>query len=298
MSSSPILVLGDIPENNLEIKNAFVVFDAMDHKTVFARRVVVMDAFSPFSTWRVPGRIQAMEETTHPYLGRCERGGKFFMLLPRMLLHKLARSGNISNIKLISRFDEFSAEPCDKGGQSSTESTRDAPAGLKMSKRGPFELTMVQLGELSNGRQAFESADVDPGNARTLNMLQNPKKRLRHIRPRDELPRGIITEFVPELPFAEEEKKCLTTSKTSRRKATAGPSGMTSEHWKPVLDTLQVLQVLLQLGKLSGIETPNSISSATRQRRFSSLQKPMEMFAESLLGTHWDGWWLARQFNY
>ena len=44
----------------------------------------------------------AMEEATQPDLRRSER-------LPRMLLHRPGRGGNISKTKLTSRFDDFSA---------------------------------------------------------------------------------------------------------------------------------------------------------------------------------------------
>ena len=103
-----------------------------------------------------------------------------------------------------------------------------------------------------------------PGIERTLNMLRDPRKRPTHTRPGDELPRG-ITEFVPELPFDLDEKKFLTNSRSSRRGAAGGPSGTTSEHLTPVLDTLQDAQLLYKLGEqLSRAQAPSSIASAIR----------------------------------
>ena len=111
------------------------------------------------------------------------------------------------------------------------------------------------MGELSSGRQALEGADLAPGNDWTLATLQDPSKHPPRIRLGDELP---VTEFAPEIPFEVDEKKFLTNLRTSRRGAAAGPSGMTTEHLRLVLDTVQDAQLLFKLGeKLSRAETNN-----------------------------------------
>ena len=84
-------------------------------------------------------------------------------------------------------------------------------------------------------------------------------------------PRG-ITEFVPELPFDLDEKKFLTNLRSSRRGAAGGPSGMTSEHLRPVLDTLQDAQLLSKMGEqLSRAQAPSSIATLGT---ITALQKP------------------------
>ena len=68
------------------------------------------DAVSHFPRGAHRGAMRiAMEEATQPDLRRSERGWKLFMLLPRMLLHRPGRRGNVSKTKLTSRFDDFSA---------------------------------------------------------------------------------------------------------------------------------------------------------------------------------------------
>ena len=49
-----------------------------------------------------------MEEALHPLEARRTRGWKLFLLLPRMLLHRPPRGGNIPKRKLAQRFDDFS----------------------------------------------------------------------------------------------------------------------------------------------------------------------------------------------
>ena len=125
-------------------------------------------------------------------------------------------------------------------------------------RRAAQALTLVQIGELSSGHQALEGVDVALGTERTLNMLRDPR-------------RG-ITKFFPELPF---NKKFLTNLRSSRRGDAGGPSSMTSEHLKPVLDTLQDAQLLFKMGEqLSRAQAPSSIASAIRFGTITAFQKP------------------------
>ena len=79
------------------------------------------------------------------------------------------------------------------------------------------------MGELSSGRQAL----LRHANEQTLNSLRDPKRR---PRPR----RGL--EHQPAIPFELEEFLFVVNLRTSRRGAVAGPSGMTSDHLRPLLD--------------------------------------------------------------
>ena len=75
-----------------------MALDAVDLGTMFARESSGDEVRSPFSAWRVSRRHED-----------CDGGWKLFLLLPRMLLHRPGRGGNISKTKLTSRFDDFSA---------------------------------------------------------------------------------------------------------------------------------------------------------------------------------------------
>ena len=135
-----------------------------------------------------------MEEATQPDKRRSERRWKLFLLLPRMLLHRPGRGGNISKTKLTSRFDDFSAgrwdvlisasEACDIGAiVDRARRRRHRRLGDDVKRGAARALTLVQLGELSSGRQALEGADVAPGTERTLNMLRSEETT--HTRPGD-----------------------------------------------------------------------------------------------------------------
>ena len=79
----------------------------------------------------------------------------------------------------------------------------------------------------------------------------------------------------PEIPFELDEKKFSTNLRTSRRGAAAGPSGMTTEHLRLVLDTVHHAQLLFKLGEqLSRAETPTTIVNSVRLGRLTALQKP------------------------
>ena len=49
-----------------------------------------------------------------------------------------------------------------------------AQGSVSVQRRGARALSLVQMGELSSGRQALEGVDLAPGNDRTLAMLQDP----------------------------------------------------------------------------------------------------------------------------
>ena len=91
-----------------------------------------------------------------------------------------------------------------------------------------------QLGELSAGRQALEGAAIAPGNMRTLAALTDPSKRPRE--PRGPLDEDLLT-HQPVVPYTMDMKTFLQNVRSSRRGAAPGPSGMTMEHLRPLLES-------------------------------------------------------------
>ena len=83
---------------------------------------------------------------------------------------------------------------------------------------------MVQLGELSAGRQALEGAAA-PGNKTTLSALKDPTKR--PPSPREAVP-DHIRHFSPDEEFDLDVDLFLKNVRTARRGAAPGPSGMTA----------------------------------------------------------------------
>ena len=89
-------------------------------------------------------------------------------------------------------------------------------------------LRFVQMGELSSGRQALEGAELAVGNAHTLTEL-----RKRPARPIDPIP-----DAHPHVPVFNLDEKIFSRNVRSARKGAAGgPSGMTSDHSCPLLDS-------------------------------------------------------------
>ncbi len=68
----------------------------------------------------------------------------------------------------------------------------------EMERRAARALSLVQMGELSSGRQALEGASLAPCSEQSLNSLCDPERR--PPRPRDPIPRNIL-EHQPAIPL-------------------------------------------------------------------------------------------------
>ena len=175
---------------------------------------------------------------------RQERAWKAFMLMPRMLLHRRCRGGKVGKEKLMELFDLFCAGRWDDLLADSIAYDEEARTTRKRrtQNHGDLEhrvskaMTRIQLGELTAGRQALEGADLAPG-TQTLRQL-----RQRPARARDPLPEH-IAQHVPVRPL----------SLDSSRKGTAGgPSGMTNEHLRPLLDNPRDMHLFFSSGRVVG----------------------------------------------
>ena len=166
----PDMAFEDVRVHSREIRDAFASLDAADLEVVFSRRAVLMKTVPHFlrGAFRNAMRL-AVEEATHAQAGQHERGWKLFVLLPRMLLHRPSRGGNIPKNKLVSRFDDFSAgrwdvliraEVCDRAAVVRTRKRRHQRSEV-MSRGGLRDLfRRFRWGELSSGRQTLEGADL------------------------------------------------------------------------------------------------------------------------------------------
>ena len=149
------------------IRAAFAELDGFDLRAEFNKRASVMKTVPHFlrGSYRSAMRL-AMEEATHPNVARQERGWRLFLLLPRLLLHRPPRGGNIEKRKLARRF-EFLAEgswiSLLQASRQSAEASSTAQARKRRrdTQQDEFERhtqrahTLIQLCELSAGRQLF-----------------------------------------------------------------------------------------------------------------------------------------------
>ena len=172
------------------------------------------------------------------------RGWKFLLLLPRMILFRPGRGGSVPRSKLEARITSFQrglwfdllAEGASCAERVQTQSVRRRCRQQHDDewKRAARALSLVQMGELSAARQALEGAPVAPGNMAILRALTDPEKR--PPLPREELSRA-VAEAQPTEQFELDSVEFLICLRRARRGAAAGPSGMTSDHLFPVLET-------------------------------------------------------------
>ena len=123
---------------------------------------------------RVPAQI---------FVFRQIRGWKAFLLLPRTLLHKPPRGRLIPKRRLEEPLELFADA---RGSENAAEASARASGGhddLKPLWRSARAPQLVQMGELSSGRQALEGAELAPGTLATLAALSDPERR--PLKPRD-----------------------------------------------------------------------------------------------------------------
>ena len=184
-----------------------------------------------------------------------ERGWKLFFLIPRMLLSRLPRGGLIPRKKLESRFAALAAGHWIELIDASCEMCRKTKEAMvrRSRRQGSTDMEvaraekLAKMGELSAARQVLESADVAPGNNATHRALTRQDKR--PAMPR-EPPHRELMERVPERPFMLDDEKFAKNLRSARRGATPGPSGMTTEHLFPLLESMSDTQAFFQLGNL------------------------------------------------
>ena len=127
------------------------------------------------------------------------RGWKLFFLLSRMFLFRPSRGGQVPKKTLSARVDL-----CQRGqwvelvemsligsveAASASSRRRRRFKGDDVEQRARRAFHMVQLGEVSAGRQALDGACLAPGDLKTLKALKDPTRR--PPVPRDPLPDSV-----------------------------------------------------------------------------------------------------------
>ena len=201
---------------------------------------------------------------------RRERGWKLFVMLPRC---RPCRGENVHKEKLSKRFQDFSdgrwtellaaSRNCaEDASQAQRRKRRRHRPEEELGRRAARALALVQLGELSSGRQALEGASVANGTQQTLEALRDPD-RLPPL-PRDPLPEAIL----------EHDMNLRSLSG-----AAAGLSGMTTDHLRLVLDQVRMCQMPDQFAQA---RIPPAVHNFLRLGRLTALQKPRGGVGERL----------------
>ena len=128
---------------------------------------------------------------------------------------------------------------CDE--QAAIARRRRRGQGDDVQKRATRAELKVAVGELSSARQAMEGEEVAPGTRATLQQLTDESRRPPQLR--DAVPQEIMG-HTPRVPFALDSHKFLKNVRSAKRGAAAGPSGMTVEHLRSLLDSVKDQQLL------------------------------------------------------
>ena len=209
---------------------------------------------------------------------RTTRAWKLFLLLPRILLHRLPREGKIPKGTLLGRFTEFSHDgwtqmlitSLDCGDRAMhIQSRRRRTQQDSMERRADKTEASVCMGELPAGQQSLEGAPVAPGEDRTLRELRNPVRRPPQLRA--PLSEDLLT-AQPEVPFELDQALLVRNLKSARRGAAGGPSGLTAEHLRPLLDSEAYCDKFGFLCQaLAQARIPHEVLSAVRMSRITAL---------------------------
>ena len=217
------------------MRRGFVALDDGDLEEVFSRRGSLMRSVPRF-LW---GSFRVATKLALDEI-----------VLPRMLLHKPARA-TIPKSKLLSA--------------TLFRRQRRRDAQTVRERRALRALQCVQMGELSAGRQALEGAELAPGNKETLRELNK-----RPARPRDPIPELPAT--VPA--FNLSEKKFCQNVRSVRRGVAGGPSGMTADHDRPLLESARDTHLLFSVAELLAKgHVPIQVGHILRMGRMTALRK-------------------------
>ena len=131
---------------------------------------------------------------------------------------------------------------------------------------------LASLGELSAARRALEGAMMAPGTLATWAELTNPVRRPPW--PRDPVLVEIL-EMEPVEDVQLDDNLFAKNIRIARRGAAPGPSGMTSEHLFPLLESDRTLGSLCKVaGFFAKVQVPQTILSALRLGRMTALRTP------------------------
>ena len=156
--------------------------------------------------------------------------------------------------KLVQRFEAFgrgewaslieASRRCDE--EAAVSRRRRRRRGYdELERRAARAEMLVGLGELSSARQALEGADLAPGTENTRRLLSDRNKRPPELL--DPIPVEVAN-HVPPVPFALDEDRFYKNLRVAKRGAAGGPSGMTAEHLRPLMDSPPRHEVVLQVG--------------------------------------------------
>ena len=211
-------VLEDV-EVTRATQGAFFSLDGVDLTVMFKTRANVMRSPPKFLRGAHKSAIRVAVHEWGEVVqseARKSRAWKLFVLLPSMLSFKSPRGGLVAKSKMVERFKFFS----DGRWEDLLLLSRDS--------------AMTEVQALGQRRRRAPPDPVEQGNDATLRALLDPQ---RHPK----APRGPLapelTGFQPTSLVELEQDRLLKNLRSARRGAAGGPSGMTADHVRPLLDS-------------------------------------------------------------
>ena len=225
------------------VRSAMESLDDVDLESEFTTRACVMKR----GLFRSAMRFALEEADRGREVGDMlvlSRAWKLFLLLPRLLLHRPARGGHVPKSRLHERFADFAAgrwgelleeiPHCADQAASATRRRRRRREGDDVQRRADRAQALVQLGELSAGRHTLEGASIAPGSQATLDALRDSRRR--PPVPREPLSEDPCERRGPQ--FQLDHDLFAKNIRVARRGAATGPSGMTADHLRLLLDSV------------------------------------------------------------
>ena len=146
------------------------------------------------------------------------------------------------------------------------------PSPPSSQRRAERARHLVHLGELSAARQALTATPPAPGTETTLAQLRDPTRR--PVEPYTPIPTH-LAEFAPEQHLQIPAQRLLTALRRSRKGAAPGPSGLTADTLRLVLDDeTTTTQFVTVCNLLAQARIPATIAKAIGMGRMVALQKP------------------------
>ena len=246
--------------------------DMVDITEVFSVRAVVMKSVPRFLAGAFRGALKAgLQEICK---GRAannvvveERGWKFLLLILQLLLWRLPRGGLVPRGRL--SMLERALEAAMQGKEAQCRRRRTQKDTLE--RRVVRAMGLAQLCELSKARHALEGEAVAPGTEDTRKVLTDKKRRL----PVARKPIGNdILGRTPDVPLDFDVDRLLKNLREARKGSAAGPSGMTSEHLKPLLESVECSRLFGEVAtQFARGEMSEEILRGIKMGRMTALQK-------------------------
>ena len=260
--------------------HALASIDGIDLMAALRQKTVFFAAPPPFLRGRIRAALhfsleqilaaQSDTETTRAWALR--------LLLPRMLLQRPPGIRTLPKNEWRARITAFE----EGNGQTLLQAAANAhplraPPVSQSAEEPPERRArrarhLVHQGELSAARQALTAGPTAPGTPATLTQLQDPQRRPQEPYNTPEPQQG---EQQPPSPFQLPAAKLLTALRKSRKGAAPGPSGLTADTLRIVLDDeTRTAKFVAVSQKLAAGNIPANITRALGFGRMIALQKP------------------------